>query len=71
MTFWAILVLTYNIEGRDLVSEIPFKDMKTCGLAIDAIYPTIYANYKDSMAQCKKTNNASSSIKPRMRPNNG
>tara|TARA_R110002167_G_scaffold362374_1_gene581465 strand:- start:532 stop:732 length:201 start_codon:yes stop_codon:yes gene_type:complete len=66
-----MLVLTYSIEGKYLVSEIPFKDMKTCGLAIDAIYPTIYANYRNSMAQCKRTKNASSSIKPKMRPNNG
>ena len=69
MIFWHMLVLTYTIEEHDFVSEILFRDQSTCANAIDEMYPTIYAEYRDSMAQCQPTEVASGwAIRPRARP---
>ena len=69
MIFWHMLVLTYTIEDRTFVSEFLFRDQSTCANAMDEIYPTIYAEYRDSMAQCISTDVASSyTIRPKARP---
>jgi hypothetical protein len=69
MIFWHLLVLTYAFEGDVYVSQIAFRDQPTCADAMDDIYPTILAEYPDSMAQCIKTDTASRwTIRPKSRP---
>ena len=69
MIFWHILVLTYTFEQQTFVSELAFRDQSTCANAIDEIYPTIYAEYRDSMAQCEPTDVASGyTVRPKARP---
>ena len=69
MIFWHILVLTYTFEQQTFVSALAFRDQPTCANAIDEIYPTIYAEYRDSMAQCKPTGVASGyTVRPKARP---
>ena len=74
MIFWHLLVLTYTIEdhtfdGTTYVSQIAFRDQSSCANAMDEIYPTIYAEYRDSMAQCIETNEASTyTVRPKLRP---
>ena len=73
MTYWAALILTYTVNigvtSYEATSTVYFKDMQTCSLAIDAIYPVILAQSRDSMAQCEQTDLPSSSIQPVARPN--
>ena len=73
MTYWAALILTYTVNigvtSYEATSTVYFKDMQTCSLAIDAIYPVILAQSRDSMAQCEQTDLPSSSIRPVARPN--
>ena len=68
MTYWAALILTYTVTSGvtsyDATSTVYFKDMKTCSVANDAIYPVVYAQSKDSMAKCKRTELPSDSIRP-------
>jgi|TARA_R110000796_G_scaffold4199_3_gene15896 hypothetical protein len=69
MIFWHLLVLTYTFEGDTYVSQIAFRDQASCANAMDEIYPTILAEYSDSMAQCTKTDTASGwTIRPKARP---
>jgi len=69
MIFWHLLVLTYTFESDTYVSQIAFRDQPSCANAMDEIYPTIYAEYRDSMAQCISTDVASSyTIRPKARP---
>ena len=74
MAYWAALILTYTVNigvtSYEATSTVYFKDMQTCSVAIDAIYPVILAQSRDSMAQCERTELPSDSIKPRLRPNN-
>jgi len=71
MTYWAALILTYTINSGvasfDVTSTVYFKDMQTCSVAIDAIYPVVYAQSRNSVAQCKRTGLPSSSMRPRSR----
>ena len=73
MTYWAALILTYTVNigvtSYEATSTVYFKDMPTCSVASDAIYPVILAQSRDSMAQCERTNMPSSSIQPVARPN--
>ena len=73
MTYWAALILTYTVNSGvtsyEATSTVYFKDMQTCSVANDAIYPVIYAQSRDSMAQCERTDMPSSSIQPVARPN--
>ena len=73
MTYWAALTLTYivtsGVASYEATSTVYFKDMPTCSVASDAIYPVILAQSRDSMAQCERTNMPSSSIQPVARPN--
>ena len=68
MTYWAALILTYTVTSGvtsyEATSTVYFKDMQTCSVAIDAIYPVILAQSRDSMAQCERTDLPSSSIRP-------
>jgi len=68
MTYWAALILTYTVNigvtSYEATSTVYFKDMQTCSVAIDAIYPVIHAQSRDSMAQCERTDMSSSSIRP-------
>ena len=68
MTYWAALILTYTVTSGvtsyEATSTVYFKDMQTCSVAIDAIYPVILAQSRDSMAQCERTDMPSSSIRP-------
>ena len=68
MTYWAALILTYTITSGvasyEVTSTVYFKDMQTCSVASDAIYPVVYAQSRNSMAQCKRTILPSSSIRP-------
>ncbi len=69
MIFWHMLVLTYTIEEKTFVSEFLFRDQSTCANAMDEIYPTIYAEYRDSMAQCTPSDVASGyTMRPTARP---
>tara|TARA_B110000977_G_scaffold164731_1_gene211452 strand:- start:42 stop:272 length:231 start_codon:yes stop_codon:yes gene_type:complete len=69
MIFWHLLVLTYTVEDHTFEAMIAFKDQSSCANAMDEIYPTIYAEYRDSMAQCIETNEASGfTIRPKLRP---
>tara|TARA_R110000744_G_scaffold330008_1_gene435551 strand:- start:380 stop:619 length:240 start_codon:yes stop_codon:yes gene_type:complete len=69
MIFWHILVLTYAFEGQSFESTIAFKDQGSCANAMDEIYPTIYAEYRDSTAQCIPTATASGwTVRPKARP---
>lgn len=69
MIFWHLLVLTYTIEDHTFEAKILFNDQSSCANAMDEIYPTIYAEYRDSMAQCIETNEASGfTIRPKLRP---
>ena len=73
MTYWAALILTYTVTSGvtsyEATSTVYFKDMKTCSVASDVIYPVILAQSRDSMAQCKRTKLVSDSIRPMPRPN--
>jgi len=73
MTYWAALILTYTVNSGvtsyEATSTVYFKDMQTCSVAIDAIYPVILSQSRDSMAQCERTDMPSSSIRPLARPN--
>ena len=73
MTYWAALILTYTVNigvtSYEATSTVYFKDMPTCSVAIDAIYPVILAQSRDSMSQCERTDMPSSSIRPLARPN--
>ena len=69
MIFWYMLVLTYTFENQTFVSGLAFKDQASCANAMDEIYPTIYAEYRDSMAQCVPTDRVSGyTIRPKARP---
>ena len=69
MIFWHLLVLTYTFESDTYVSQIAFRDQPSCANAMDEIFPTILAEYPDSMAQCTKTDAASGwTIRPKARP---
>ena len=72
MTYWATLILTYivnsGVTAYEATSIVYFKDMQTCSVASDAIYPVIYAQSRNSMAKCKRTDMPSSSIRPVARP---
>ena len=73
MTFWYLLVVTYSFEfNGDHESKfyVAFKNQLSCAAALDEIYPVIYAEYRDSMAQCIKTDVPSKSIRPKMWPKN-
>lgn len=73
MTYWAALILTYTVNSGvtsyEATSTVYFKDMQACSVANDVIYPVIYAQTRDSMAKCKRTDLPSSSIRPVARPN--
>lgn len=73
MTYWATLILTYivnsGVTSYQATSTVYFKDMQTCSVASDAIYPVIYAQSRNSMAKCKRTDMPSNSIRPVARPN--
>ena len=73
MTYWAALILTYTVNigvtSYEATPTVYFKDMQTCSVASDAIYPVIHAQSRDSMAQCERTDLPSSSIRPLARPN--
>lgn len=72
MIFWHILLLTYTIEDQTFVSEFVFRDQSTCANALAEIYPTIYAEYRDSMAQCRPTDVVSGyTVRPKARTNGG
>ncbi len=68
MTYWAALILTYTVNigvtSYEVTPTVYFKDMQTCSVAIDAIYPVIHAQSRDSMAKCERTDMPSSSIRP-------
>ena len=68
MTYWAALILTYTVTSGvtsyEATSTVYFKDMQTCSVASDAIYPVIHAQSRDSMAQCERTELLSGSIRP-------
>ena len=73
MTYWAALILTYTVTSGvtsyEATSTVYFKDMQTCSVASDAIYPVILAQSRDSMAKCERTELLSGSIRPVARPN--
>ena len=73
MTYWAALILTYTVTSGvtsyEATSTVYFKDMQACSVANDAIYPVIYAQSRDSMAKCERTELLSGSIRPVARPN--
>ena len=68
MTYWAALILTYTVTSGvtsyEATSTVYFKDMQTCSVASDAIYPVIHAQSRDSMAKCERTELLSGSIRP-------
>lgn len=69
MTYFFLLVLTYTFDGTTYVSQIAFKDQPSCANAMDEIFPTVRAEYHDSMAQCTATDTPSGfNIRPRSRP---
>ena len=69
MIFFHLLVLTYTIDGNEYVSQIAFRDQSSCAMAMDEIFPTIRAEYLDSMAQCLPTDTPSGyTIRPKARP---
>ena len=70
MIYFHLLVLTYTIDGNDtFVSKIAFRDQSSCANAMDEIFPTIRAEYWDSMAQCNPTSTPSGyTIRPKPRP---
>ena len=73
MTFWYMLVVTYSLEvngAHENTFHVPFENQPSCAAAMDKIYPVIYAEYRDSMAQCIKTDVPSKSMRPKMRPKN-
>ena len=73
MTFWYMLVVTYSLEvngAHENEFRVAFKNQPSCAVAMDKIYPVIYAEYRDSMAQCIKTDVPSKSMRPKMRPKN-
>jgi len=68
MTYWAALILTYTVTSGvtsyEATSTVYFKDMQTCSVASDAIYPVIHAQSRDSIAKCERTELLSGSIRP-------
>lgn len=65
---WTILLITYNVLGIDLQTQIVFPNQKKCGEAMSQIYAPINAEYRRSMAQCVATTTLSSSPIPKPRP---
>jgi hypothetical protein len=69
MIYFHLLVLSYAIDGTEYASHIALRDQASCANAMDEIYPTIRAEYPDSMAQCIKTDTVSGwTIRPKARP---
>jgi hypothetical protein len=69
MIFFHMLVLTYTIDNSEFVSTLVFRDQSSCANAMDEIFPTVQAEYWDSMAQCIPTDTPSSyTIRPKARP---
>ena len=71
MTFWYMLVVSYSLEfnGEETYQfEIPFKDYHTCIAAQDQIHAAIYKNYRAIQSSCIETDRASSTIRPKARP---
>jgi len=71
MTFWYMLVVSYSLEfdsGERLEFRIPFKDYHTCIAAQDQIHAAIYKNYRDIRSSCEETDVASTTIRPKARP---
>jgi hypothetical protein len=71
-TYFTALVLTYLVQGQEdyFYSKTLFPSHQACVVASDAIYPLIYIHYRNSMAHCERTDVPSSSIRPKIRPQN-
>jgi len=68
ITYYAVMILSYTLEGEPLQSKILYPSAKECGDALKQVYPTIYKFDKDSVGQCKLTDIMSKVIRPRSRP---
>ena len=72
--FWTVLLLTYHAGTDDqepMISSIVLPSMEICGAVMDDFYPTIFAHYPDSMAQCLETAEKSTTMTsplPKLRP---
>jgi len=71
ITYYTVMILSYTLDGEYLQSKILFPNAKACGDALTAYYEPIRAFDSDSMAQCKRTNVMSKTLRPKARPTNG
>jgi len=70
MTYWTILILTYQIQSHGFVeARVIFPSQYECIDAMDAMYDPVVKNYPTSMAHCEQSEVISSmNVKPRPRP---
>ena len=68
LEFFTVMVLTYSYQGERLQSKILFPSLRACSAAMDTFHETLDANSPGTMTQCRITEIASKSIRPRARP---
>ena len=69
MEFFTALLIYYPLQDMDMRAEIWFENHAKCEqvLRSDALL-VIYDNQKDVHISCEESGQASSSIRPKMRP---
>lgn len=72
MEYFTQLVIFYPLGGHEMVASIWFETWDACERVLRAgVFDVIYADPKDVHVGCERSDVASSSIRPRMRPENG
>ena len=69
MEFFTALLIYYPLQDMDMRGEIWFENYAKCEqvLRSDALF-VIYDNQKDVHISCEESDQASASIRPKMRP---
>ena len=68
-TYWTILAITFTVNGEMMTSKLLFPTMKSCGAAMNVLYyDHIQTHFKESMAQCEKSELISSKLTKLPRP---
>ena len=68
-SYWTILAITFTVNGEMMTSKLLFPTMKSCGAAMNVLYyDHIQTHFKESMAQCEKSELISSELTKLPRP---
>jgi len=68
LTYYTVLILSYTLDDQQFVAKMMFNSQTECQNTMDAIYPELQKSYTQPMAQCIRSDIASSSIRPKARP---